>query len=97
MVGHWTVSRQISSRHLSVKCQENVIFVTHKPSEESLPLEAFSWLVKHLSSEGDTVIDVGSKTGFSAAAALQEGRNAVWLTMASQNELSTLENKDYVP
>ena len=57
---------------------------------ESLPLKAYSWLVKHLSSGG---IDVGSKTGHSMVAALQEGRNVVWLTTASQNELSTLDNE----
>ena len=87
------MSRQISSRHLSVENNENVIFVSHEPSQESLPLKAYTWLVKHLSSEGDAVIDVGSKTGYSVVAALQEGRNAVWLSTASQNELSTLENK----
>lgn len=31
VVGHWTVSRQISSRHLSVESKENLIFVTHEP------------------------------------------------------------------
>ncbi|KAL9973330.1 hypothetical protein ACROYT_G019770 [Oculina patagonica] len=61
VVGHWTVSRKISLRHLAVECSDNVVFVKHRASEEPIPLQAFTWLVKHLSREGDAVIDVGVK------------------------------------
>ena len=87
------MSRQISSKHLSVECNDNLVFVKHKHLEEPLPLQAYTWLVKHLSSEGDAVMDVGSSNGYSMVAALQEGRNAVWMTVASQDEMSTLERK----
>lgn len=76
-----------------MECRDNVVFVKHRPSEEPLPLQAYTWLVKHLSSEGDAVMDVGSSNGYSMVAALQEGRHAVWMKVASQDELSTLERK----
>lgn len=76
-----------------MECRDNVVFVKHRPSEEPLPLQAYTWLVKHLSSEGDAVMDVGSSIGYSMVAALQEGRHAVWMKVASQDELSTLERK----
>lgn len=60
---------------------------------EPLLLLAYTLLVKHLSSKGDVVLDVGSSNGYSMVAALQEGRHAVWMMVASQDELSTLERK----
>ena len=97
MVGHWSVSRQVTSRHLSVANSGNVIFVEHVPSQcgssETLPVKAYTWLVNHLSREGDAVVDVGSNTGYAMVAALKEGRNAVWLSTASQSELVRLQTR----
>ena len=77
VVGHWSVSRQVTTRHLSVTNDKNVILLDHVSSQCSstspLPVEAFTWLVKHMSREGDVVVDVGSDTGFVMAAALKEG------------------------
>ena len=86
------------SRHFSIENDGNLIFVEHVPAqcnnEEQLPVGAYAWLIKHLSREGDTVIDAGSSTGYTMVAALKEGRNAVWLnTSASQCEHSTLHWK----
>lgn len=57
IVGHWTVSRQVTARHLSASNLDNVISLDGRPNE-ILPEEAFSWLVQNLSYEGDTVIDM---------------------------------------
>ncbi|XP_068710789.1 uncharacterized protein [Montipora foliosa] len=97
VVGHWSVSRQVTSRHLSVANSGNVIFVEHVPSQcsssETLPVKAYTWLVNHLSREGDAVVDVGSNTGYAMVAALKEGRNAVWLSTASQSELVRVQTR----
>lgn len=95
---HRSVSKQMTSRHFSIENDGNLIFVEHVPAqcnnEEQLPVGAYAWLIKHLSREGDTVIDAGSSTGYTMVAALKEGRNAVWLnTSASQCEHSTLHWK----
>ena len=76
-----------------MECNDNLVFVKHKPSEEPLPLQAYTWLVKHPFSEGDAVMDVGSSNGYLMVAASEEGRHAVWMTVASQDEMSTLERK----
>lgn len=98
VVGHWSVSKQMTSRHFSIENDGNLIFVEHVPAqcnnEEQLPVGAYAWLIKHLSREVDTVIDAGSSTVYTMVAALKEGRNAVWLnTSASQCEHSTLHSK----
>ena len=49
---------------------------------QPLPEDAFSWLVEHLSREGDTVVDVDSKSGGAFVAARKGGRNAVWISSA---------------
>ena len=48
-----------------------------------LPEDAFSWLVEHMSCEGDTVIDIDSDKASTFIAAIKEGRNAVWITSQS--------------
>ena len=48
-----------------------------------LPEDAFSWLVEHMSCEGDTVIDIDSDKASTLIAAIKEGRNAVWITCQS--------------
>jgi len=47
---------------------------------------AYTWLVNHLSWEGDTVVDVGSSTGYAGVAALKEGCNAVWVSTESDDK-----------
>ena len=39
---------------------------------EPLPVEAYTYLVKNLSREGDTVVDVGSKRGYAMVASLKK-------------------------
>ena len=100
-MGHWSVARQITPRHISFTNNENVIFVEHSTSKcvsmEPLPVEAYTWLVKNLSWEGDTVVDVGSKRGYVMVASLKEGRNAVWLSTASECELASLQTRVSTP
>ena len=60
---------------------------------EPLPVGAYTWLVKKLSREGDTVVDVCSETGYAMVTALKEGRNAVWLSSASECELASLQTR----
>lgn len=97
VVGHWSVSRQVTTRLLSVTNDENVLLLEDVPSQCSsanpLPVEAYSWLVKHMSKEGDAVVDVGSNTGYVMMAALKEGRNSVGLSTASQHEQQTLKTR----
>jgi len=45
--------------------------------------DAFPWLVENLSREGDTVVDVDSKSGGAFVAALKGNRHAVWISSAS--------------
>ena len=96
-MGHWSVARQITPRHISVTNNDNVKFVEHSTSQcvrmESLPVEGYTWLVKNLSLEGVTVVDVGSKRGYAIVASLKEGRNAVWLSTASECELASLQTR----
>ena len=65
---------------------ENVILLQHVPSQcastNPLPVEAYTWLVKHTPMEGDIVVDVGSNAGYVMLATLKEGRNALWLSTA---------------
>ena len=81
MVGHWSVSRQMTSRHFSGKNSEDLIFVEHVPSECSstqlLPVGAYTWVVNHLSKEGDDVVDVCSSSGYAMVAALKAGQKAL--------------------
>ncbi|XP_068735386.1 uncharacterized protein [Montipora capricornis] len=76
VVGHWSVSKQMTSRHFSIENDGNLIIVEHVPAqcnnEEQLPVGAYAWLVKHLSREGDTVTDAGSSTGYAMVAALKK-------------------------
>ena len=96
VVGHWSVSRQLTKRHYSGGSQ-NLIFVENVPSEcsstDTLPMEAYTWLVKHLSWEGDAVVDVFSSNGYTMAAALREGRNGLWLSDASNSEQASLQRR----
>ena len=88
VMGHWSVSRQVTTRHLSISTSpENLITVSYSPNQ-TLPEDAFSWLVEHLSREGDTVVDIDSTSGGAFVAALKEGRNAVWISSAS-SEIQT--------
>ena len=68
VVGHWSVSRQVTPRHLSLTSFENVMFVDYMPSQNTtrqpLPVKAYTWLVAHLSMKGDTVVEIGSSTGY---------------------------------
>ena len=99
VIGHWSVSRQISLRHFSLSNSENLIFVEHVPSQctsaQPLPVEAYmyTWLIKHLSREGDTVVDVESDTGYPVTAALKQGRSAVWINTASHHEEADLQTR----
>lgn len=97
VIGHWSVSRQISSRHFSLSNSENLIFVEHVPSQctsaQPLPVEAYTWLIKHLSREGDTVVDVESDTGYPVVAALKQGRSAVWINTASHHKEADLQTR----
>ena len=79
IIGHWSVSRQVTSRHLSALNLDNVLSLDGKPNH-ILPEEAFSWLVEHLSCEGDTVIDMDNDKASTFIAALKEVRNGVWIT-----------------
>ena len=56
VVVHWSVSRQMTSRHFSGKKSEVLIFVEHVPSvcssTQPLPVGAYTWLVNHLKRRG---------------------------------------------
>lgn len=57
---------------------DNLISLDGKQNQ-ILAGDAFSsWLVEHVSCEGDTVIDIESDKASTFIAALQEGRNVVW-------------------
>ena len=84
IIGHWSVSRQVTSRHLSALNLDNVISLDGRPNE-ILPEEAFSWLVQHLSCEGDTLIDMDNDRASIFTVALKEGRNGVWITSQSSD------------
>ena len=94
--GHWSVSRQLTKRHYSGG-KPNLIFVENFASEcsstDPLPIEAYAWLVKHLSQEGDAVVNVFSSKGDTMAAALMECCNAIWLSDASNSEQASLQTK----
>ena len=81
VVVHWSVSRQMTSRHFSGKKSEVLIFVEHVPSvcgsTQPLIVGACTWLVNHLSKEGDAVVDVCGSSGYAMVAALKGGRNAL--------------------
>ena len=97
VVGHWPVSRQMTPRHLSLTRTENVIFVEYMPSQctpsQPLLVEAYTWLVSHLSRGGDTVVEIGSSTGYAGVAALKEGRNAVWISTESHDKQQTFKTR----
>ena len=82
IIGHWSVSRQVTTRHLRASNMDNLISLNGKQSQ-ILPEDAFSWLVDHMSCEGDTVIDINSDKASTFIAALKEGRNAAWVTSQS--------------
>lgn len=84
IIGHWSVSRQVTTRHLSASNLDNVISLDGRPNE-ILPEEAFSWIVQNLSYEGDTVIDMDNDTAGIFTAALKEGRSGVWITSQSSD------------
>ena len=69
----------------------------HVPSQctsaQPLPVGAYIWLVKHLSREGDTVVDVESDTGYPVVAALKQGRSAVWINTASHYKEADLQTR----
>ena len=91
VMGHWSVSRQVTTRHLSISASsENLITVGYAPNQP-LPEDAFSWLVEHLSREGDTVVDIDSTNGDAFVAALKGGRNAVWISSASSEMQSEMK------
>ena len=97
VVGHWSVSRQMTPRHLSLTSPENVMFVEYMPSQctttQPLPVKAYTWLVNHLSREGDTVVEIGSSTGYAGVAALKDGRNAVWVSTESDDNQETFKTR----
>jgi len=97
VVGHWSVSRQVTPRHLSLTTFENVVFVDYMPSQcttrQPLPVKAYTRLVNHLSREGDTVVEIGSSTGYAGVAALKEGRNAVWVSTESEDNQDTFKRR----
>ena len=88
------MSRQLTKRHYSGG-SPNLIFVENLASEcsstDPLPIEAHAWLVKHLSQEGDAVVDAFSSNGYTTAAALREGHNALCLSDASNSEQTSLQ------
>ena len=65
----------------------------HVPSEcsstEPLPVGAYTWLVNHLSKEGNAVVDVCSSSGYAMVTALKAGGKALRLSSASQCELKS--------
>ena len=81
VVGQWSVSRKMTSRHFSGKNSEDLIFVEHVRSEcsstQPLPVGAYTWLVNHLSKEGDAVVDVCNSSGYAMVAALKAGQKAL--------------------
>ena len=90
VVGHWSVSRQITSRHLSAS-RENLIFLN---KESSFPAQGYTWLVENLSREGDVVIDAGTPNGCAMVAALRKGRSAVRIdSTALPSEQAAIETK----
>ena len=91
VMGHWSVSRQVTTRHLSISASsENLITVGYAPNQP-LPEYAFSWLVEHLPRKGDTVVDIDSTNGDAFVAALKGGRNAVWISSASSEMQSEMK------
>ena len=88
------MSRQLTKHHYSGSSQ-NLISVKNVASESSstnpLPIKAYTWLVKHLSQEGDAVVDAFSSNGYTMAAALREGHNALSLSDASNTEQASLQ------
>ena len=90
------MSRQLTKRHYSGG-SPNLIFVENLASEcsstDPLPIEAHAWLVKHLSQEGDAVVNVFSSNDYTMAAALMECCNAIWLSDASNSEQASLQTK----
>ena len=73
------------------------MFVEYMPSQctttQPLPIKAYTWLVNHLSREGDTVVEIGSSTGYAGVAALKDGRNAVWVSTESDDNQETFKTR----
>lgn len=72
----------------------------HVPSEcsstEPLPVGAYTWLVNHLSKEGDAVVDVCnvcSSSGYAMVTALKADGKALRLSSEPQCELKTLQSR----
>ena len=61
--------------------------------KDGLRFKAYTWLVNHLSREGDTVIDIDSSSGSACgAASLKGGRNALWISTAPKEQHNTLQS-----
>ena len=92
------MDKEITERPLSISsrsCRDNVILVDYEKKtalKDGLPFEAYTWLVNHLSREGDTVIDINSSSGSACGAALKGGRNAVWISTAPKEQHNTLQS-----
>ena len=50
-------------------------------------MSAYTWLINHLSQEQDTVADIGGSSGLGFAAALREGRHALWVTSCNDTNV----------
>ena len=93
VMGHWLVSRQVTTRDLSISTNpENLITVGYAPNQP-LPEDAFSWLVEHLSREGDTVVNIDSTIGGAFVAAFKGGRNVALISSASSEMESVMKEK----
>ena len=55
--------------------------------------DACMHLVKTLTSEGDSILDIRSSDGLVMSAAMREGRNAIWQCPAPPEELDSLRNE----
>ncbi|KXJ09428.1 hypothetical protein AC249_AIPGENE16802 [Exaiptasia diaphana] len=78
LIGHWSVSNTLSEEHIT-GVNANVIEI-NGDREIHLPLEAYEWLVTYLSKEGATVVDFDSTNAFAFVAALNSGRNSLFLS-----------------
>ena len=99
MVGHWSVARTVTAKHLHFApedCKDNVI-VSEEEGENNCTLTDYTWLVQHFSEADDTVAVFGSSV-YCFAAALREGRNAGWITSVCDSNtdaeiIELIENK----
>ena len=89
VVGHWSVSRRMTSRHFSGKNSEDLIFLSfvcafrmQQRTTTACGRLLYTWLVNHLSKEGDAVVDVCGRSGYAMVAALKAGQKALQLSSA---------------